>query len=157
MQSTQMTATGRTIVKELVVRASPERAYRAFTEKAELERWFVTRADVDLRPGGVYDLTWEPDSRVPGRVVELDPPRRFVFDWDDGPKYGITRITVDFEPADDERTRIRLVHTGFSTNPDWDPLYLDVTAGWTKELEYLRDWLDSGKAKEWPTATAQRA
>ena len=150
MDSVQTATTGRTIVKELFVRTTPERAFRAFTEKAEFERWFVSNADVELVPGGVFDLTWEPGEHVPGKVVELDPPHRFVFDWDDGPQYGVTRITVEFNPAGENYgTNIRLVHTGFGANPEWDPLYFDVNSGWTKELEYLRAWLDVGRPKPW--------
>jgi len=32
---------GRTIEKEIFIRATPERVFRALTEKAELEAWFV--------------------------------------------------------------------------------------------------------------------
>lgn len=150
MENATIPATGRTIVKELFVRATPERAFRAFTEKAELERWFVTRADVELVPGGVYDLTWGPGEHVPGKIIELDPPHRFVFEWDDGPWYGFTRITVEFNPVGENYgTNIRLVHTGFGASPEWDPLYFDVNSGWTKELEYLRAWLDIGRPKVW--------
>jgi uncharacterized protein YndB with AHSA1/START domain len=150
MDTVKAPAAGRTIIKELFVRTTPERAFRAFTDKAELERWFVTRAEVDLTPGGVYDLTWGPGEFVPGKVVEIDPPRKFVFDWDDGPQYGITRITVEFDADDDGHgTTIRLVHTGFATSSDWDPLYNDVNSGWSKELEYLRAWLDLGQPKAW--------
>jgi uncharacterized protein YndB with AHSA1/START domain len=149
-ETIQAPVTGRTIVKELFVRTTPERAFRAFTEKAELERWFVTLADVELTPGGVYNLTWGPGELVPGTVVEVEPPHRFVFVWDDGPKYGLTRITVEFTPvAENYGTNIRLVHTGFGANAEWDPLYFDVNSGWTKELEYLRAWLDTGRAKSW--------
>ncbi len=43
---------GRTLEKELFIKASPERVFQALTEKEDLERWFVQKAEVDLRPGG---------------------------------------------------------------------------------------------------------
>jgi uncharacterized protein YndB with AHSA1/START domain len=43
---------GRSLEKELFINATPERVFQALTEKEDLERWFVQKAEVDLRPGG---------------------------------------------------------------------------------------------------------
>ncbi len=43
---------GRLIEKELFIKATPQRVFQALTEKADLERWFVQKAEVDVRPGG---------------------------------------------------------------------------------------------------------
>ena len=48
---------GRMVEKELFLRASPERVFCALTDKAEFERWFVSRAEVDARPGGAFSFT----------------------------------------------------------------------------------------------------
>jgi uncharacterized protein YndB with AHSA1/START domain len=140
--------TGRSIVKEIYINASPARVYRAFTVQSELEQWFVRRAEVELVPGGIFNLRWSEESYVPGMIVELDPPRRFVFDWDDGPEYGVTRISVEFVP-EGQGTRLRLVHTGFRETAKSQELYRDVNSGWVSELEHLRAWLDEGRVKAW--------
>ena len=54
MQNTPLI--GRTLEKEVFINASPERVFRALTEPAELERWFVQKAEVELRPGGAIRL-----------------------------------------------------------------------------------------------------
>jgi uncharacterized protein YndB with AHSA1/START domain len=43
---------GRMLEKELFIKATPERVFQALTTKEDLERWFLTKAEVDLRPGG---------------------------------------------------------------------------------------------------------
>ena len=43
---------GRSLEKELFIKATPERVFQALTKKEDLERWFVKKAEVDLRPGG---------------------------------------------------------------------------------------------------------
>ncbi len=139
---------GRTIEKELFIAAAPERMYHAFTTKEDLERWFVTRAEVDARPGGVFTLWWN-DNTVPGEFVSLDPPHRFTFTWDDGPKYGVTTCTLTFIPENDG-TLVRLTHTGFGQGDNWDELYDGVNDGWTEELGNLKTWLETGTAKPWP-------
>jgi uncharacterized protein YndB with AHSA1/START domain len=140
-------STGRTVEKELFIAAAPDRVYRAFTDKGELERWFVTEAQIDPRPGGIFNLYWK-ENHVPGQIVALDPPRRMVFTWDDGPKYGVTTCSIDFEPHNDG-TLLRLTHTGFGDGDNWDDLYNGVNGGWTEELENLRRWLEEGAPKEW--------
>jgi uncharacterized protein YndB with AHSA1/START domain len=43
---------GRSLEKELFINATPQRVFQALTEPAELERWFVQKAEVEVRPGG---------------------------------------------------------------------------------------------------------
>lgn len=146
MQTTS--ASGRTIEKKLYIAAAPERVYRAFTTKEDLERWFVTRAEVDARPGGVFNLWWK-ENTVPGEFVALDPPRSFTFTWDDGPKYGVTTCRLEFIPENDG-TVVQLTHTGFGQGENWDELYDGVKDGWNEELDYLKTWLETGEEKPWP-------
>ena len=42
----------RSIEKDLFIKATPRRVFQALTEQAELERWYLTKAELDLRPGG---------------------------------------------------------------------------------------------------------
>jgi uncharacterized protein YndB with AHSA1/START domain len=42
----------KTIEKQRVIHTTPERTFQALTEKEELERWFVQKAEGDVRPGG---------------------------------------------------------------------------------------------------------
>jgi uncharacterized protein YndB with AHSA1/START domain len=140
-----MPLAGRTIEKELFIAAAPERVYRAFTVKEDLEGWFVTTADIEARPGGVFNLHWNEDS-VAGEYVELDPPRKITFTWDERPKYGITSCTIELIPEADG-TLLRLTHTGFGKGDNWDELYNGVNSGWTEELGQLKSWLETGVAK----------
>ena len=146
--ATARPASGRTVEKELFIRASPERVFRALTEKADLERWFVSRAEVDARPGGAFSFTWRPHETVNGQFVTVDPPRRLVMVWDEGPSLGFTEVAIDLTPHAGG-TLLRLVHTGFGEGEDWDRLYTDINSGWNAELEHLRAWLDESRAKVW--------
>jgi uncharacterized protein YndB with AHSA1/START domain len=138
---------GRTIQKELFIAAPPERVYRAFTSKEDLERWFVTTATLEPRPGGVFNLWWK-ENHVPGEFVALDPPRSLAFTWDDGPGFSLTTCTIEFIPENDG-TLLRLTHTGFLDGENWDQLYDGVNGGWTMELGNLKTWLETGIEKSW--------
>jgi len=138
---TMQQTSGRTIEKEIFIRATPERVFRALTEKAELEAWFVKEATIDLRVGGALRLFWDPES-VEGTFLEIDPPRRVVFTWDERPAIaGITTSAFTLT-AEGEGTRLHLVHSGFGSGAAWDRLFNNINGGWDSELQKLRTYLE---------------
>jgi uncharacterized protein YndB with AHSA1/START domain len=133
---------GRTLEKELFINASPQRVFQALTEKAELERWFVQKAEIDLRPGGAIRLEWAPDSVEIGTILALDPPHRLSFSWE---ALEPSPTTITFElTAENGGTRLRLIHTGIGEGEDWDTYYTSVNGGWTAHLGDLTCWLETG-------------
>jgi uncharacterized protein YndB with AHSA1/START domain len=147
MTAMSTTTMGRTLTKELFIRATPERVWRALTEKAELEQWFLTEALVDVRPGGALRFAWQQDAVV-GRFSEIDPPRRLVYSWDEQHDLGATSVTIDLIPEEDG-TVLRLVHSGFGSGPSWDATFTGTDTGWSQELENLRVWLETDTPKAW--------
>src|SRR5579875_872573 len=73
------------------INAPRERVFRAWTEAAELDRWFfpdpeiVTKSTVDLRVGGAYRIEMHrKDGHVFGAhgvYREINRPGRIVFTW----------------------------------------------------------------------------
>src|SRR5438270_13216772 len=103
---------GRTFEKEIFIRATPERVWRALTERAELEQWFMRAATLDLRPGGALVHDWG-DSRKGGTFLVVDPPHRVVFTWDERPRCdGATTIAITLT-AEGDGTRLHLLHSGY--------------------------------------------
>lgn len=114
-----------TLVVTSVFTASPERVWRLWDDPRQLERWWgpdpypATVVDHDLRPGGhvSYYMTSPEGEQFKGywRVLEVEPPRRLVFEDgfaddtgepnDDLPT---NRAEVTVEPVDDQRTRMTI-------------------------------------------------
>ncbi len=114
-----------TLVVSSVFSASPERVWRLWADPRQLERWWgpdpypATVVDHDLRPGGhvAYHMTGPEGDQHKGywRVIEVEPPRRLVFEDgfaddsgapnDDLP---VSRAEVTIEAVDDTRTRMTL-------------------------------------------------
>ena len=136
--------TGRMIEKELFIRATPARVFRALTEKADLEAWFVKEATIDLRVGGALRLFWDPES-VEGTFLEIDPPRRVVFTWDERPAIaGIT--TSAFTLTAEERR-----HAAPSR-----PFRLRQRRGMEPPLREHQRWLERGVGKPAPLSRRGR-
>jgi uncharacterized protein YndB with AHSA1/START domain len=129
--------------------ASRERVFRAWTNVAELKKWWGPRgfttelAELDVRPGGHYRLGMRsPDGDLyvlGGTYRVVEPPQRLVFTfvWEEGEHAGVeTLVTVDFheEPGG---TRLVVTHELF-TDAEWADSH---RGGWTSQLDRFVDYL----------------
>jgi uncharacterized protein YndB with AHSA1/START domain len=133
---------GRSLEKELFINATPQRVFQALTEKADLERWFVQKAEVDLRPGGAIRFEWGPDAVEIGKILVFDPPHRLSYSWE---AFEAGPTTVTFElTRENAGTRLHLIHTGIGEGEDWDNYYTSISSGWSVHLKNLTTWLETG-------------
>ena len=44
---------------EIEIEATPKQVWRALTDADQLTGWYVERAEVELRAGGQYFISWE--------------------------------------------------------------------------------------------------
>lgn len=101
----------------------PEKVWRAWTDPQALSQWFgpgaasLTRAEIDLRVGGQYQLAFAgPDgglNQLTGVYQEVTPFTRLVFTWawHSTPERQ-SRISIDLTPVA-EGTELRFVHDRF--------------------------------------------
>lgn len=127
MTTTKTTVT--TQVYRVYIKATPEAVWDAITKPEWTERYAYSRADFDLRPGGVArtyatpqmkkeaaELGFDvPDVIMDGEVIEVDPPRRLVHTWrllwdETTAADGFTRITWELEPIEEGVTKVTVVH-----------------------------------------------
>lgn len=119
------TETGTSLQISRVVKATPERVFRAWTDPADMKRWAcpeggtVVQAEVDLAVGGRYTIHMRTEDgnehKAIGVYQEIDPPRRLVYTWDWDEKemrMGDTRVTVEFNDLGGS-TEVVLTHDRF--------------------------------------------
>ena len=133
---------GRTLEKELFIKANPQRVFQALTEKAELERWFLVKTEVDLRPGGAIRFEWGPGMVEVGKILVCEPPHRLSYSWE-AFEAGPTTITFELT-REYAGSRLHLIHTGIGRGEDWDTYYTSVDSGWNAHLNDLTSWLETG-------------
>jgi uncharacterized protein YndB with AHSA1/START domain len=110
--------------------------WRTVTEPDELRHWFPATVTVDLRPGGAMTFDFGEGTTLDGEVLELDPPRRFVFTW------GAEELRFALEPEDDGAAcRLQFVHI-----LDEENTAARNAAGWHVCLDGLAAYLDGGSA-----------
>ena len=90
---------------------APEKVWRAWTDPQALSRWFgpgepdsVTRAELDVRAGGRYDIAFHtPDGEqhaVSGTYEEVVENRRlsFTWAWQSTPER-VSLVTIELRPT----------------------------------------------------------
>jgi PTH1 family peptidyl-tRNA hydrolase len=164
----------RAVRKDVVVPATPEQVFDAFTTEEGARTFFAPDAHIELEVGGPYELWFDLDAPEGERgsegcvVLAHERPRFVVFNWNAPP--GIptvragrkTRVEVRFDAAGaaeaadaadatDVGTRVRLTHTGWGRGPDWDEAFAYFDGAWDVVLERLRARFTSGPI-DWPRA-----
>lgn len=141
--------TSRVLELERVFPAPVETVYRAWTDPADLARWWGPKGmagevhEMDLRPGGRWMTSMRrPNgdvSQVGGLYEVIDPPRRLVFTWAwirDGVPGHETRVTLSFDP-EGEGTRLRLRQETFQDTDARDK----HAEGWGSSFDCLEEML----------------
>ncbi len=102
------------IVIEIEVPVTPDVAWRAVTDPAEVSEWFAA-VDPAGDPGASYGIDFGDGSAITGVIRTHDPGRRLAYSWTWADNEGgpTTLVTWDVEPADGG-ARIRLTHDGWS-------------------------------------------
>ena len=111
-------ATTPAIERQLDLRASPDRVWRALTVADELAAWFGQRADLQPMAGYAGWLAWEGDGRYALRVEEVVAPTRLAIRWMAVPDVpfddaSATLVEWDLEPSASGGTRLHLRESGF--------------------------------------------
>jgi uncharacterized protein YndB with AHSA1/START domain len=131
------------VVKQVEVRAVPSDVWRAWATDKGAKTFFAPDAKIEARPGGAYELYFDPE-KPPGtrgsegcKVVSAEPLKKLVFTWNFPPSLAslrdakaLTTVTVELF-AQGKTTKVKLTQTGWKEGPDWEKgrAYFDVAWG----------------------------
>ena len=135
-----------TIRKEIIINASVDKVYSALIDAELLTQWFPNIATIEPWIGGKIffrfskEVTKEKkDHDVIGTITSIIPNKELSYTWNftTKPEYNKdTIVTWKLEQLDNNKTKITLIHHGF-TNADRRQ-YDEHYEGWnwyTKRLE----------------------
>jgi uncharacterized protein YndB with AHSA1/START domain len=147
-----------TLVLRRLLKAAPERAFKAWTSPEHIQQWMrpeagmvVPRVRMDLRVGGRFRIQMKnPDGEyftAVGEFREVKVPERLVYTWDwekdgSGTEFGevegkTSLITVEFLRRG-EQTEFIMTHTRFATVESRD----GHAQGWTRALESFAKFIE---------------
>ena len=149
------TAAERAIDKDVVVAATPEQVWNAWTTREGITSFFAPDAKVDARVGGAFEVYINPLAE-PGlkgadgmRFMALQPPRMLSFTWNAPPSLPEVRqqrtfVVVRLQPVGEKETRVTLHHTGWGDGDEWDKAYGYFDRAWGNVLQNLKKRFESG-------------
>jgi len=124
------------LVREIHIKTGPEVVFDYLVDPVKYVEWGGTEADLDPRPGGIYQVLMGGTHRSVGEFLEVVPNERVVFSfgWAE-PGHpipsGSTRVEISLLP-DELGTTVRLTHSGLP-----DDAVSDHTRGWSHYLDRL--------------------
>jgi uncharacterized protein YndB with AHSA1/START domain len=140
----ESTPTTRDIDISVELDASPEDVFRAVANGTELAKWHVPNARVtpptDGKKASIW-LSWGEGMSVEKEVEIWDEPKRLRYPAGRNSETK-AQLWADWsiEAREGGKTTLRLVHSGFSANADWDDEYESHARGWRLMLQNLRHY-----------------
>lgn len=158
-------AAERALQHEVVIAATPEQAWAAWTTRDGITAFFAPDAVIEPRVGGAFHIHIDPTAPAGEkgaddmRFMALQPPRMLSFDWNAPPSLPEARaqrtfVVVRLEPVDAGHTRVRLHHTGWGDGGQWDQAYAYFDRAWPRVLGNLQKRFDTGPI-DWTEWLAQ--
>lgn len=148
-------AAERAIDKEVVINATLDQAWDAWTTRDGIVGFFAPDAVIEPRVGGAFHIHMDPGG-APGmkgademRFMALQPKKMLSFDWNAPPSLPEARaqrtfVVVRLAPVDDKTTRVTLHHTGWGDGGQWDATYAYFDRAWGGILGNLKKRFEVG-------------
>ena len=144
------------VTKNIVIDASPEVVFKAITDQNQLTNWFPDQAILETKVGGKMKFSFYKNSKrgnqgcgrdrdkfAEGTVIEFIPNKKISYTWEAShdPDLPRTVVTWELEKIDNEKTNLKLVHTGFKA----DEKVKGYDEGWSYFLNELIKYCEKTK------------
>jgi len=155
------------IAHERVVELPRSEVWKLLATGEGWKRFFDVEARIELRPGGKFEILFDPDA-PPGQqgsegctVLSFLPDEMLSFTWNAPPKFAHARsrytwVVVRFTEPAVTRTFVRLDHLGFAEqaadNPDhraeWEEVRAYFQRAWGMVLDKMKEQESKGAEEE---------
>jgi len=156
--TTKISSPEKALKFEVVVPASLDQVWTAFTTTPGLETWLWKDARVDLKAGGDWLVLFTPASTGGGTIISVKPKRELVIAALAPEQFPTvrrerTRATFSFSAVTPASTKVTLLQTGWKSGAEWDAAYDYLADGNAQLLTQLHQRFVSGPIA-WPKGPA---
>lgn len=141
------------IEKSIFIVASIEKVFQAITSAESWDKYFTTGMELDPKPSGVCNFKWENwgpeliNLDSPGTVLEIEPPRRFVFEWGHPGSRTIARLNLETKQ---EGAVLSLFEDGYPKTEEGLKSILERSAHWGELLTLIKFYVEYGVTYQSP-------
>lgn len=148
--------TERVIASEINVPAPLTDVWHAWTTKEGAERFFAPRCNIDLKPGGAYEMLFNLEAERGKQggegmvVMAVQPQRMLAFTWNAPPhlpsvRGQMTHVVIRLFETEAGETRVTLRHDGWGEGNEWDDAFQYFSSAWADVvLPRLKHRFESG-------------
>ena len=144
------------VTKNIVIDAPPEVVFKAITDQNELTNWFPDQAILETKVGGKMKFSFYKNSKrgnqecgrdtdkfAEGTVTELILNKKISYTWENSaePDFRRTVVTWELQKIDNEKTNLKLLHTGFKAGEK----VKQYDGGWSHFLNELKKYCEKTK------------
>jgi uncharacterized protein YndB with AHSA1/START domain len=144
------------VTKNIVIDAPPEVVFKAITDQNELTNWFPDQAILETKVGGKMKFSFYKNSKrgnqecgrdtdkfTEGTVTEFILNKKISYTWENSaePDFSRTVVTWELEKIDNEKTNLKLLHTGFKAGEK----VKQYDGGWSHFLNELKKYCEKTK------------
>lgn len=121
--------------------ATAKQLYEFWTDPSKISEWFGVKVVIEAKIGGFLNIDFGEKELTTGVFKQLDPYNIVAFTWNsfccgskDNPEpTGETLVTVTFKEVSPDKTKMKLLHSGFKT----ESARKDHQGGWD---DYFNKW-----------------
>ena len=137
------------IVKEVLLDASPQRAWKAITDYNEMKQWYFDLPAFKPEVGAEFQFSVEHAGRNwvhLCRVTEVIPNKKLSYTWEYEGIEGSSLLTFELIP-EGNKTRLKLTHAGLETFPTTIPglAVENFHQGWDHFIGAIKKFIDERK------------
>ena len=127
---------------ELKIQAAPERVFEALTTAQGLRGWHSAEVEGDGAPGHTWRFVHTGRPTFRWQVTACSAPTQVAWRCEEGPGDSVgTSVSFRLSKADDARTLVELVHTGW---PGTHGNFRKCNTYWGVLLHHLRQYVETG-------------
>jgi uncharacterized protein YndB with AHSA1/START domain len=167
----------RAIQKSVLIAASLDEAWAAWTTREGIVGFFAPDAKVEPRVGGAFQIYMDPGAPAGSkgaddmRFMAVQPKKMLSFDWNAPPSLPEVRaqrsfVIVRFVPQGERATEVHLHHVGWGEGGEWDKAHAYFDRAWAQVLANLKRRFEQGpqdwgpwlkQLEQWRAQAAARA
>ena len=153
--ATRVSAQERALHKEVVVAASLQEVWEAWTTDSGAETFLAPKTNIDATVGGHYEVFFSPQEPYGWRggenmhVQSVVARKSLAFTWSAPPEFGVLRnlrtiVYLRFEELAPRKVKVHFTQIGWGKSEQWDKLYEYFTQAWDIVLGRLKIRFESG-------------